>query len=92
VAAYPQSSQPPSSRSRSRISGFPPAPKSVRTWRVPASEESQAGKLWLSPTGNSTSPPQSFVVHWLMSRGFRGVFVLVTAITLLVLAVRQLMK
>jgi hypothetical protein len=92
MAAYPQSSQHPSSRSGFRISWFPPPPKSVRTWQVPASEGSQADKLGLLPPGNSTSPSRSFVVNWLRLRGFRDGFVFWATIALLVLAVRHLMK
>jgi hypothetical protein len=92
VTAHFQSSPHPSSRSGCRISGFPPPPKSVRTWQVPSSGESEAAKQGLSPAGNTTSPRQSFGVKWLKSRGFKGLFILVAAITLLVLVIQQLMR
>lgn len=92
MTTHSHSSQHPSSRSGCRISGFPPPPKSVRTWQVPALGEIETEKHGLSPAGNSTPPPQSFGVNWLKSRGLKGLFGLVAAITLLLLVIQQLMR
>lgn len=90
MTTHSQSSQQPSPRSEFRILGFPPPPKSVRTWKVPASGEIEAAKPGLSPVGNSISSPQTFGVNWLRSRGVKGVCVLVAAITLLAIVIKRL--
>ena len=61
-------------------------------WQVPAAGEIEAEKQGLSPAGNMASTCQSFGVKWLKSRGFKGLFVLVAVVTLLVLVIQQMMR
>jgi hypothetical protein len=92
MAIRPHSSPPPSSRSGFRISGFPPPPKSVRTWQVPASEQCETEKPGQSHADKVTPRLRAILWCWLAQNGFTLVLILAAAITLLVLAIRQLTK
>ena len=88
---YTNSSQ-PSSNSGYRNKGFPPPPKSVRTWPVPGAEESEPEKSGLATAGKTADQIPSVRLKWLFARDFAWLWMVLLLIALVCVVVKQVMR
>jgi hypothetical protein len=92
MAASPHSgtSRPP--RSGIRGIGFPPPPKSVRSWQVPASEEIEPEKPALASTGKAASLPTRATVKRRFARECAWLVITLLLITVVLVVMNRVMR